>query len=60
MVIGGKQDRGTCWGYHYASIHVVEAGRRLTLYTMPVDQFTEKADAVSHAAREGKGKRSSR
>jgi putative transposase len=46
MVIGGKQDRGTCWGYHYASIHVVEAGRRLTLYTMPVDQFTEKADVV--------------
>jgi hypothetical protein len=47
MVIGGKQDKGTCWGYHYASIHVVEAGRRLTLYTMPVDQFTEKADAVA-------------
>jgi hypothetical protein len=47
MVIGGKQDRGTCWGYHYASIHIVEAGRRLTLYTMPVDQFTEKADAVA-------------
>lgn len=46
MVIGGKQDRGTCWGYHYASIHIVEAGRRLTLYTMPVDQFTEKADVV--------------
>jgi hypothetical protein len=35
MVIGGKQDRGTCWGYHYASIHMVEAGRRLTIYTMP-------------------------
>ena len=47
MVIGGKQDRGICWGYHYASIHVVEAGRRLTLYTMPVDQFTEKANAVA-------------
>lgn len=47
MVIGGKQDRGTCWGYHYASIHIVEAGKRLTLYTMPVDQFTEKADAVA-------------
>jgi len=26
MVIGGKQDRGTCWGYHYASIDIVEAG----------------------------------
>ena len=47
MVIGGKQDRGTYWGYHYASIHIVEAGKRLTLYTMPVDQFTEKADAVA-------------
>jgi putative transposase len=47
MVIGGKQDRGTCWGYQYASIHIVEAGRRLTLYTMSIDQFTEKADAVA-------------
>lgn len=47
MVIGGKQDRGTCWGYYYASVHIVEAGKRLTLYTMPVDQFTEKAYAVA-------------
>ena len=47
MIIGGKQDRGTCWGYHYASIHIVEASRRLTLYSMPIDQFTEKANAVA-------------
>jgi hypothetical protein len=45
-VIGGKQEKGTTWGYSYASIDVVEAGRRLTLYTMPVNQFTEKAQAV--------------
>ena len=45
-VIGGKQEKGTTWGYCYASIDVVEAGRRLTLYTMPVNQFTEKAHAV--------------
>lgn len=56
MVIGGKQDRGTCWGYNYASIHIVEAGRRLTLYTMPVDQFTEKANAVAMLLQQAKAR----
>lgn len=46
MVIGGPYLTGTPWSYCYASIHVVEAGRRLTLYTMPIHQFTDKARAV--------------
>jgi hypothetical protein len=45
-VIGAKQEKGTVWGYSYASIDVVESGRRLTLYTMTANQFTEKAQAV--------------
>jgi hypothetical protein len=42
-IVGGKQEKGTTWGCSYASIDVVEAGKRLTLFTMAVNQFTEKA-----------------
>jgi len=52
MVVGGPYDRGTSWSYCYASIHIVEAGRRLTLYTMPINQFTEKATAVERLLKE--------
>ena len=45
-VIGGKQERGTTWGYTYASIDIVEAGRRLTIYSNTVNQFSEKAEVV--------------
>ena len=45
-VIGGRQDRGTTWGYTYASIDIVEAGRRLTIYSCTVNQFSEKAEIV--------------
>jgi putative transposase len=45
-VIGGKRDRGTNWGYTYASIDIVEAGRRFTIYTTTVTQFSEKAAVV--------------
>lgn len=55
-VIGGPPDRGTTWGYCYASIHVVEAGRRLTLYTMTINQFTEKAEAVEKLLSEAKAR----
>lgn len=54
MVIGGPNDRGTCWCYCYASIHVVEAGKRLTLYTMSINQFTEKASAVERLLSEAR------
>lgn len=55
-VVGGKQEKGTTWGYCYASIDVVEAGRRLTLYTMPVNQFTEKAHAVEKLIAQAKAR----
>ena len=55
-VVGGKQEKGTTWGYSYASIDVVEAGRRLTLYTMTVNQFTEKAAAVEKLINEAKAR----
>ena len=45
-MIGGKQTRGTTWGYTYASIDIVEAGRRLTIYYSTVNQFSEKAEVV--------------
>ena len=45
-VIGGKQEKGTTWGYTYASIDIVEAGRRLTVYSSTVNQFSEKAEVV--------------
>ena len=45
-VIGGKEEKGTTWGYTYASIDIVEAGRRLTLYSTTVNQFCEKAEIV--------------
>jgi putative transposase len=55
-VIGGKHEKGTTWGYSYASIDIVEAGRRLTLYTMTVNQFTEKAQAVEKLINEAKAR----
>jgi len=45
-VTGGKHERGTSWAYCYGTIHVVEAGQRLTLSSMTINEFTEKADAV--------------
>ncbi len=56
MVVGGPYDRGTSWSYCYASIHIVEAGRRLTLFTMSVNQFTEKADAVERLLKEARAR----
>jgi hypothetical protein len=55
-VIGGKFEKGTAWGYSYASIDIVEAGRRLTLYMMTVNQFTEKAQAVETLINEAKAR----
>lgn len=55
-VVGGKQEKGTTWGYSYASIDVVEAGRRLTLFTLTVNQFTEKAQAVEKLITEAKAR----
>lgn len=56
MVVGGQNVKGTSWCYCYASIHIVEAGRRLTLYTMPIHQFTDKARAVEKLLEEAKAR----
>ena len=55
-VVGGKQEKGTRWGYSYASIDIVEAGRRLTLHTLTVNQFTKKAEAVEKLIMEAKAR----
>ena len=55
-VIGGKQERGTTWGYTYASIDIVEAGRRLTIYSNTVNQFSEKAEVVEKLIFEAKAR----
>jgi putative transposase len=55
-VIGGKQERGTTWGYTYASIDIVEAGRRLTIYSKTVNQFSEKAEVVEKLIFEAKAR----
>ena len=53
-VLGGKYEKGTCYGYKYASIHVVEAGKRLTICTLPIDEFSEKVDVVEKLLSEAK------
>jgi putative transposase len=55
-VIGGKQERGTTWGYTYASIDIVEAGRRLTIYSSTVNQFSEKAEVVKKLISEARAR----
>ena len=55
-VIGGKQERGTSWGYTYASIDIVEAGRRLAIYSITVNQFSEKAKVVEKLIFEAKAR----
>jgi len=56
-VIGSKQKRETIWGYTYASIDTLEAGRRrLTVYSCTVNQFSEKADIVEKLILEAKAR----
>ncbi len=55
-VIGGKQERGTNWGYTYASMDIVEAGRRLAIYSITVNQFSEKAQVVEKLLFEAKAR----
>lgn len=55
-VIGGKHDRGTNWGYTYASIDIVEAGRRFTIYSTTVTQFSDKAEVVEELISKAKAR----
>lgn len=40
-VVGVKNERGTSWGYQFASVQVV-SGRRCTLHAIPTGQFDDK------------------
>ncbi len=47
MVVGRKPERGTNRGYRFATINIVEAGRRFTLLALPVGPFDKKEDILS-------------
>ncbi len=42
MVVGKKPDRGTTKCYKFATINIVEAGKRFTLLALPVGPFDSK------------------
>ncbi len=54
--VGGKPKAGARWFFCHATLNLVEAGRRLTVYDRPVKQLDEKADVVEELVREA-GKR---
>ena len=47
MVVGKEPDRGTTKCYKFATINIVEAGKRFTLLTLPVGPFDEKKNVLS-------------
>jgi len=47
MVVGKEPDRGTSKCYKFATINIVEAGKRFTLLTLPVGPFDEKKNVLS-------------
>ncbi|MCK4496817.1 MAG: transposase [Candidatus Aenigmarchaeota archaeon] len=46
MVMGGKSDRGTNHYYKFATVDVLEAGKRFTLLALPVGDFDNNKDMV--------------
>ena len=42
----GKYERGTCQFYRHASLHVVEAGKRATIFTVMVTPFDDHASII--------------
>jgi putative transposase len=42
MIVGKEQDRGTTKCYKFATINIVESGKRFTLLTLPVGPFDNK------------------
>ena len=46
MVVGKKPDRGTTKCYKFATINIVEAGKRFTLLALPVGPFDTKEDIL--------------
>ncbi|UCF12295.1 MAG: transposase [Thermoplasmatales archaeon] len=46
MVVGKEPDRGTTKCYKFATINIVEAGKRFTLLALPVGPFDEKENLL--------------
>ncbi|MCK4332578.1 MAG: transposase, partial [Thermoplasmatales archaeon] len=46
MVVGKEPERGTTKCYKFATINIVEAGKRFTLLALPVGPFDEKEDIL--------------
>jgi len=46
MVVGKEPDRGTTKCYKFATINIVEAGRRFTLLALPVGSFDTKEEVL--------------
>ena len=47
MVVGKEPDRGTTKCYKFATINIVEAGKRFTLLALPVGPFDEKVNVLN-------------
>ena len=46
MVLGTKPKKGTHLAYKFATINVLESGRRFTLLALPIGDYSEMADVV--------------
>jgi len=46
MIVGKKPERGTCKCYKFATINIVEAGKRFTLLALPVGPFDNKDEIL--------------
>lgn len=51
MVVGGKYDRGTSYRYRFATVNIVEAGKRFTLLALPVGPLARKEDILKKLLR---------
>ena len=51
MVVGKEPDRGTTKCYKFATINIVEAGKRFTLLALPVGPFDTKEKILSRLLR---------
>ncbi len=47
MVVGKEPDRGTTKCYKFATVNIVEAGKRFTLLALPVGPFDEKEKVLT-------------
>jgi hypothetical protein len=54
FVRGMEEDRGTRYGYAYASAVISVAGIRFTIHTVPMTQFTEKTEILEKLIREAR------